>query len=332
MFFIIGAFYHFYKFQKTGYTLDLSFLVFFSFSAVMTRYTASIILLIPGILTLIKLIAEKKILQIFLSTCIAMLILSPHVLIKANNPTSFINHEFLTDWSPVNFFKSGFITLGGGSEQYRFSNIIYSFYNILHPGYIFIGVLLLLFLKKKYFQPDTIKIMWIAILLYAIFLSGVPYQNLRYVMLTFPLALICLYPSYLSFYNFLSERRLAHAATLIIVIIQIALFCYVFNISYQRNRFEHDVFSTLDHYPENTLYTFDVDVALISYETKHQVINLLTKDILFKSGELILFNEQRFGPQWGHTNLGSNWSKLKATHQLILLKELKQGWTLYEIR
>ncbi len=151
-------------------------------------------------------------------------------------------------------------------------------------------------------------------------------------MLTFPLVLICLYPAYLSFYNFLSERKLSSLGTAIIIITQITLFSYVFNIVYQRNQFERDVFTALDNYPENVLYTFDIDVALMSYETKHHVINLLTKDIRFKNGELILFNEQRFGPQWGHTNLGSNWSNLKSTHQLIQLKELKDGWKLYEIQ
>ena len=88
----------------------------------------------------------------------------------------------------------------------------------------------------------------------------------------------------------------------------------------------------MDSFPKNTLYTFDVDVSLTSYETKHRVINLLTKEILFKKGELILFNEQKFGPQWGHTDLGVNWSNLKSQHQLIQLKELNDGWKLYEIR
>lgn len=332
MFFIIGSFYHFYQFQKNGYPLDLSLLVFFSFSAVMTRYTAAIILLIPGIITSIKLIREKKFPQFFFSGCIGAFVLLPHFLIKANNSTSFIHHEFFTDWSPVNFLKSGFITLGGGSERYRFPNFIYSFYNIIHPGYFFMGVFLLLFLKKKHFQSDSIKVAGLTVLLYAVFLSGIPYQNLRYVMLTFPLVLICLYPAYLSFYNFLSERKLSSLGTAIIIITQITLFSYVFNIVYQRNQFERDVFTALDNYPENVLYTFDIDVALMSYETKHHVINLLTKDIRFKNGELILFNEQRFGPQWGHTNLGSNWSNLKSTHQLIQLKELKDGWKLYEIQ
>ncbi len=332
MFFIVGAFYHFFKFEKTGDRIDLYLLVFYSFSAVMTRYPACIVLLTPGILTLIKLVKEKQIIPILLSICIAGVVLMPHVLIKANRSTSFINHEFFMDWSVLNFLKSDFITAGGGSEKHKIPNIIYSFYNIIHPGYLFIGAPLLLFFRRRDFQSNEIKLIWISILLYALFLSGVPYQNLRYVMLTFPLVLICLYPTYTSFYNFLSVRKLAISATVLILMIQITLFCYVFNMSYRRNLFEREVFYTLDKYPKNILYTFDVDVALISYETKHNVINLLTQDILFKEGELILFNEQRFGPQWGHTNLGSNWSNLKATHQLVQLTELKDGWKLYEIR
>jgi 4-amino-4-deoxy-L-arabinose transferase-like glycosyltransferase len=332
MFFIVGAFYHFFKFEKTGSKIDLYLLVFYSFSAVMTRYPASIVLLAPGILALIKLVKEKKIASILLSTCIAGVVLMPHVLIKGNQSTTFINHEFFTDWSVLNFLKSDFITAGGGSEKHKIPNIIYSFYNIIHPGYLFIGIPLLLFFRRKDFRSSEIKLMWMCILLYALFLSGVPYQNLRYVMLTFPLALICLYPTYTSFYNFLAERKLTVSATILILIIQITLFCYVFNMSYRRNLFEREVFYTLDNYPKNTLYTFDVDVSLISYETKHNVINLLTKDIFFKKGELILFNEQLFAPQWGHTNVGSNWSNLTATHQLVQLTALKDGWKLYEIR
>ena len=332
IFFIVGAFYHFFKFEKSGDRMDLYLLVFYSFSAVTTRYPASNALLTPGVLTLIKLVREKKILPILLSLCIAGIVLIPHIVIKANRSTYFLNHEFFTDWSVLNFLKSDFITAGGGSEKHKIPNIIYSFYNIIHPGYLFIGAPLLLFLKIRDIQSIEIKLMWISIFLYALFLSGVPYQNLRYVMLTFPLALICLYSAYTSFYNFLSERKLVISATVLILIVQVALFCYVFNMSYRRNLFEREIFHTLDSYPQNTLYTFDVDVALMSYETKHYVINLLTKDIIFKKGELILFNEPRFGPQWEHTDLGNNWSNLKSQHQLVQLKELNDGWKLYEIR
>ena len=153
MFFIVGSFYHFFNFENAADPLDLILLVFYSFSAVMTRYTAAIILLIPGIITSIKLIREKKFPQFFFQDALAAFVLLPHFLIKANNSTSFIHHEFFTDWSPVNFLKSGFITLGGGSERYRFPNFIYSFYNIIHPGYFFMGVFLLLFLKKSTSNP-----------------------------------------------------------------------------------------------------------------------------------------------------------------------------------
>lgn len=332
MFFIVGAFHHFFKFGRAGDRIDLYLLVFYSFSAVMTRYPASIVLLTPGILTLIKLVKEKKIIRVLFSMCIAGIVLLPHILIKASHSSSFINHEFLAEWSVINFFESDFITAGGGAEKHRIPNAIYSLYNIIHPGYFFIGAPLLLFFKKKNLQSDEIKVLWISVLLYALFLSGIPYQNIRYVMLTFPLVFICLYPLYLSFCNLLSERKLVTAFTTISLIVQIALFCYVFSISYRRNLFEREIFNTLDSYPKNVLYTFDIDVALISYETKHHIINLLTKDIVFKKGELILFNEQRFGPQWGHTDLGNNWSNLKSRHQLVQLMELNDGWKLYEIR
>jgi hypothetical protein len=332
MFFIAGAFYHFFKLERTGHRIDLYVLVFYSFSAVMTRYPASIVLLIPGSLTLIKLVKEKKIVPIIFSTCIAGIVLLPHILIKANHSASFINHEFLTDWSAINFFKSDFITEGGGEEKHKIPNAIYAFYNLIHPGYLFIGAPLLLFFKKRHLQSNEIKLLWISILLYAIFLCGVPYQNLRYVMLTFPLVLICLYPLYLSFFNFLLMRKLVIAFTTIALITQIVLFCYVFNMSYQRNLFEKEVFNSLENYPKNVLYTFDIDVALSSYETKHHIINLLTKDIVFKKGELILFNEQRFVPQWGHTALGYNWSNLKSQRRLVHMLELDDGWKLYEIR
>jgi hypothetical protein len=332
LFFIMGAFFHFFKYRKEESLADFAVLTFYSLSAVMTRYPSFVVLILPGILTIRQLLIKKELLRTLLAICIAALVLLPHAIIKAKNSTSFIFHEFFMDWSPVNFFRSEFVTQGGGAENYQLPNAVYSFFQVLHPGYLFIGPLLLLLLKKDHFRSIEVKVIAFSVLIYALFLSGIPYQNIRYVLLTFPLGLICLYPAYMIFNTFITKKKLFVPVTIAILSIQIALFCYVFNIFYQRNKFEKEVFSALEGYPKNTLYTFDLDVALRSYHTKHQLVNLITSEIVFKNKALVLFNDQLFNAQWVNTPLALNWSSLNSSHELHQLKTFENGWKLYEIK
>lgn len=332
VFFITGTFYHFLRYRKASLWIDFTLMAFYASSAAMTRYPAVVVLILPGIITVIQLLARKEFIKIIYGAFIGTVVMLPHFIIKAKNSTDFIFHEFFMDWSPLNVFKSNFVTKGGGAESFQFPNFIYSFYQVIHPGYLFIGILFLSFLRRKQFQTMEAKVICISVLMYALFLGGIPYQNLRYLLLTFPISLVCLYPAFLIGHDFLVRKRLLVPAAAGTIVVQIALFIYVFNIFYQRNQFEKEVFNALEGFPTTTLYTFDLDVALRSYHTKHELVNFLTAEIAFKDKALVLFNDNILGAQWEHTPIRENWKNLKISHGLQQLKEFKNGWTLYEIK
>ena len=328
--FIIVTVYNFYKYKFDKIIINFYGIAIFSVFAVMTRY-ASAILVLPFILISINyFIKQEKFWKHVLPILVVVGILTlPHFLVRYSNYDSFLSHPWLNNWSLANFFNNSFITVDGYSDN-LLPNLIYSFSNFFHPAYIFLGPFLIFILIKKR-SLIFLDISLVAIILYALFLAGIPFQNNRFLLLSFPIVLVSFYPAF----NFISHRlqkKLFLFGISAVVVVQLMLTGRTLQPIFERNRFELNLTEQLKPYQNKTLYSFDVDIAL-----KGRGLNFNYKNLWenryedFQQGELVLFHPTKFEKQWNHKNPMINWKKLNSNYSLKTILNGADGWKLYKI-
>tara|TARA_Y100000815_G_C13348582_1_gene503182 strand:+ start:3315 stop:4754 length:1440 start_codon:yes stop_codon:yes gene_type:complete len=332
--FIILTIYHTLKFNKQTLTTSLYYAAVFAISAIMTRYASFVVLLPFGFLILIKLLKTKRKLIHLIPILIILCILSiPHFYIRSENVSKFLNHDWLQQWSFLNFYKSEFNTIDGVSYN-KLPNIIYAFYNAFHPKYLSIGIVLIVAIVFKKLKYKTNKTLLISYVLYSLFLAGIPFQNFRFLVLSFGLTLILLFPVFQSLTIKISaHNKIRNSIFAFILLIQIFLCYYVFQPFYLRNKLEKNIVSLIKPYQNNTLYSFDIDVALkgraLNFDYKNMWVERYNE---FNSNSMVLFNPDKFKMQWKDKNPMLNWENMKYNYNLKLIEKGPQGWKLYEIK
>ncbi len=329
---IVISFYAFVKYHslfKPKY-----FLIFgtVATAAVMTRYSAVVVLIIPSFI-LCFLFLKRFSIKYFLLTffCCGLLML-PHFLVRSSDPFVFMKQGHLNGWSPEIFFLRSFFT-SEGHATYSLPNILYGFYNWFHPGYCFCGLIVFLFFQKKYFRSKIVWTLSGSILMYAFFIDGFPYQNLRFLLLTFPLIIVVFFPAALSVWKFSSERF--GSRTIFVSAfagIQIILFVRAFSPFYSYNVFEKNVASEIKKLPDSNVYTFGLEGALQSYGVQNKMIGLGDERIdSVQNSSLLLFNEKLLKDQWQGTNVMNNYQSIIRNKKIKRIKLFENGWELSEI-
>lgn len=326
---ILSAFYfHIIKAEKYHNKNALIIAVILAILVIQVRY-ASIILLLPIIPILIKNIRKHH--EISLTILAAIILsLSPSFFLRPEINTGFLHHPWLTNWSPMNLFKQNFNNLDS-TLHYTFPNVVYVLALFVHPGFCFFLPIMCYYLRKKI--PDISPWWYASILVYLIFLGGIPFQNLRFLLLVFPLILLIIYPGFeLAFYH-LKNRSARLFLLLGIFIIQAGFAYRAIRPFYRFQQEEISISKTLNELPTSTVYTFAIDGALRSYEVKHEIINIWSmKDAPLTSGSLFLYNPTRFKGQFRNTPPGIIYTNLIQQNKLNYIKPLQNGWQLYKIK
>lgn len=172
------------------------------------------------------------------------------------------------------------------------------------------------------------------ILLYALFLAGLNFQNDRVLILSFPLLLLVFFGSYLEISDRLKKIKKSYyyITLILVIIIQLGLFYRAYRPFYENNRIIKTVAAEMLHYPDKRIYTFNIDMALKAYGVKNEIINLWEKKLAdFKPGSLVLFNYLNSREQWKGMNPMLNWEEMNRAHHLELKENLPGSWALYEI-
>jgi len=333
VFFITGAYYYVVKYRINLQGKYFFLFVVFAMAAIATRYAAFVILVVPGLFIKANFIKHFKWKAFLASALVAVLILLPHLLLRSNHPLAFIQHDWIRGWSPVNFFKNSFIT-ADGNGYYTLPNIVYFFYNLFHPAFCFVGIILILF-SIKHFKKENTLIPTVSIILYALFLAGIPLQNLRFLLLSFPLVVLVLFPGFASAMDYLTERGNFNSAKkitvyVLVAAIQLALFARVFMPLYYDNRTENLVAEEVLKHPDIPIYTFSIDGALRAHGVRNRIISLYSSQIdSVKGQKLVLFSESQFADEWKGQPPMINWHYLQQKYTLTKVKDLPDGWALY---
>ncbi len=330
---VVLCMYHSLKYYKFLTIKNLYLATLFGLLAFFTRY-ASIVALFPFGLWLLKTtFTKKKFLFHWLGMgLLAIVIMLPHYYFKSQNPIGFLNHDWLQDWSIGNMFKNSFTTVDGNSHHF-FLNCIYAFSNAFHPRYFFLGSLLLLIAIKQKIKLDYFWILCSSYILYSLFLAGIPFQNSRFLLLSFPVLLILLFPAfeYLSALSFCKKHKNPILITLFLF--NTALCLYGLKPILERTFFEKKIVAELKEYQNNQLYSFDIDIALQGRGLQFDYKNLWIEEYTtFQENALVLFHPTKFLVQWEGKNPIKNWNNLNKNYHLELVKNCSNGWNLYKIK
>jgi hypothetical protein len=300
----------------------------FGLFAVQTRYVSIILLIpiIPGILTTIKERTTNSLIILF-GIIIAI---TPSIIFRSIDIESIISHPWISTWNPLNIFNCKFETLEG-TFNYTFPNIAYVLAVIFHPGFMFTGIILVLYNLKNNF----LKFKWwvITLIIYLIFLAGIPFQNLRFLLLGFPIVLILFYQGYEDMMRKVIFKRYKIILFISFILIQFVLAIRAIEPLYIYQQEEIAISNEIKKYPNSTIYCFGINGALKTYDVTQDVINLWNvSNPLLPSGALFLYNQVRFEKQYKITPPGKIYQKMRGQGRLMYIKTLPNGWQLYRIR
>jgi len=333
VFFITASFYFFIDYIHNKGAKQIVLFSIFSSMAVLTRYAAVVVLLLPAIIIINQIIKNGKSLHLFICAAIAFLLSLPHILIRESNVAGFMDHIWLQDWSLSNFLRSDFVT-SEGIQHYRFPNILNSFSNIFFPTYLVFGLVLAV-LSERNLPINRFWLISVAIVfVYAMFLAGIPYQNHRYLLLSYPFVVITIFPGFERFVKLLDKRKnLYNIAVCSMLAIQLFYCVYFFKPVYERNILEKKIAEFVKNDTHKNVYAFDIDVSFMSYDVNKNVVNMWKEKIsYFDIKSIVIFNEGKFKEQWANLNPMLNWNELKTNYTLMELKDFGSGWKAFEIR
>ncbi len=328
-FFTLAAVYHMLQYRERARFRDFALTVFFSASAVMTRYLTGPVLLLPLLFFADSFRRNFRWAHLLAGVGIAAICCFPHFFIRGAASGEFLAHNWLINWHPRHWFMRSFTTIEG-QASYLMANFFYGFSNFFYPGFLFSGIVFLVF-----FRPPKnrllILLLLIPLFLYGLLLSGIPIQNMRYLLLTFPFVIILLFPAAERIASYIpaAARLLLIAA---VVLIQAFLIQKYSTHIYRANQVEKQVAEALHNFNEPVIYTFAIDGALRSYGIENEIINLWDQPLdSAEIGALLLFAPEKFQRQWQDENPMVNWRFFQENYALEVLEDLPDGWRLYRI-
>lgn len=305
--------------------------------AVMTRY-AMAVLLLPALL--VALAAHFRLsnwrtgaLTLALTLTCLLLPTLPHFALTTD--TVLPSHHFLSDWSFGHWFMKDF-EMADGHFSYGLINIIFAFGVFYHPGFLGLlvaGVVLLIW-RRKNMPIERFYPLMPLVMLYLLFIAGIPFQNPRFLLPVVPLVLLAIYPAvHWGFGKLQTKKWLPGLAFGAICSVHLVLGYQAGKLFLETNRAERQIGEDLRQYGNRRIYTFALDGAVRTYARQLDVVNMWGSSIKdAQSGELVLFNAPAFREQWAGQAPMQNWNMFQTEFQLDSLRTYPRGWTLYELR
>jgi len=239
------------------------------------------------------------------------------------------NHNWLTKWNISNWFGSSFSNQDG-NLQYNMPNLVFALGNLFQPGFLCLGLLSIISIKRIKLAWPTLVLM-ISVILYWLFLAGIPFQNMRFLLLSYPIVLLIVAPSLNESILKLSAKKWHIPVLGSTLFLALSLSGLALKPMFQRNKLEQEIAGFLNEMRhQETIYSFDVDIAL-AHRTHHHFVNLYEEKYgLFDQGDLVIFNTAAFDDQWKNKGPMINWEKINSNHKLKILSTFEGGWTIYK--
>jgi hypothetical protein len=302
---------------------------FFASLAFLTRYAIAPLLFPVLLIATIEMIKSRAWKQLLLASM--SFIFPVFISFYAwSSQSGIFGHNWLVGWNPMNLFRQGFDN-SDGIQNNKLPNLLYVLKVFYYPGFSLIFPLLIYFFRKSDFIAKSLFPVSLGIAFYLIFLAGIPFQNDRFLIPVYALTLILFFPSF--------ERMMAYKPIFkslvipVLVVVSFVLIHLALRPMVKRNHLEREIMALMTQYENQTLYSFDIDVALKGRGLKMNYINMWRNELEnFEPGALVLFNEPKFYVQWRGKNPMINFLRMKEGGKLIFVRNLPQGWQLFRVQ
>lgn len=334
MFFLAAFLYYYLLFRKSGIKSKFLLMVLFASAAINTRYASGIIVLIPLIHAVLLFMKKFNLGFFVLALMVPVIVFLPGIFLEIQGSQAMSGPAVLPEWSILNYFRNDFHS-SDGHLSYFLPNIIYVFKDLVHPGFIFAGILFLFFLRRQDIQRPFMAMTFCIVIVYALFIAGLPYQNDRILILSFPFVFILFSASFFRTWDYIKIRIRIPSLLLIlaVLIIQAGLSYRAYRPFYKNSLLIREIAAHIKAYPDATIYTFNIDQGLKAYDVRNEIVNLWSERIEnFKTGSIVLINYDSTDSQWQNMNPVYNLEKLNNDHDLVMLESFPDNWKLYEIK
>jgi len=170
-------------------------LILCGFAISIACLTRLIYLILPPLFVLTLLTIWKhriRWIDLILTLIVGIVPIVPQIIYNQVNPTALLNHSWVRGWSPVNTFAQNFVNIDG-TFQYETINALFYAYPIYDLSYlsplltIFVFTGLINVFRQR--TPQSILLIGWLLLSY-LFLAGIPYQNIRFPLIVFPVVAV----------------------------------------------------------------------------------------------------------------------------------------------
>lgn len=236
------------------------------------------------------------------------------------------------EWDSHNLFARSFSTESGGDQTYLLPNLLASLTPLVDPGFCFLGIVLLVFVKAADFRAAPLLVLASSWVVFALFLSGLALQNDRHHLASFSLAMTLLFPAFDRFMSLAAHRRTPWAATVTVVVVQCGLLALASRALLAGQRQELVIAQRLRAERAATLFSFGFTQALRNRGIPQNAVDLWdTKPTFARTGDLVLFAPERLSAQWRNQPLMDNFATLRPRLSAAPLQDFGSGWGLYRI-
>ena len=207
--FIILVYYHFLKSQLKQSSLSNVFLL--ATCALMTRYATLVIIFPVIIFALYYVIKRRALKDLIIGGLLSILVCIPFMILQWDELLGGASNSYFNAWSPSYYLKSTYHYIDG-LLSYPFPNLIFVSSVFVHPGFIFLGFLLTALTLKNYkvLLSFPQNLLAFSIIIYLLFLAGIPFQNIRVLGLIFPIVLLFFYPAFRTLIAFKWLQNILH--------------------------------------------------------------------------------------------------------------------------
>jgi hypothetical protein len=337
--FCLASVYYGVKYIENRKASDVILVTLFTALSLLTRAAAAGLLLIPALFIGYQFTRNFK-WPVFLAIAIIILILLlPDFIIRHKlfifSLSRSTDYEYLKNiqfWNIANWFKADFHTIDG-DQNFHQPNIVYAFFNVFHPAYLFAGIPLLIFIRREDFTNKGVLIISLPIVFYALFLAGFYTQNMRYLLMSFPLILVILFPAFTRLLKFIRGKKICYPVLSVLLLLQLLFSGYTLRTVLTMNRNDRMVATEMHSYPDRTIYTFGIDQALKAYGITNPVINIWEGKIsAINPNSIALIDTNAINQQFAGQTINKNWTFIKQYGHPLLLKNLPESYQLFTLK
>lgn len=269
--------------------------------------------------------------NVFVACFVLFLVTSAVALYKTGQLAQILNHELLNGWSISHFVRSEFAGYGDGKHLHALPNLFFVSGIFYHPGFNAAGIFfaVLFFLRKK--KSNAEQVLFYSVLLYVLFLAGLPVQNIRLLTPAFAFVLLLGYPSFLTIYERFNSVGKKTFLAVTLFVLNAFLLSQAMKTLVQLSNTDQEIAHVLTRLPsEKRLYVMGVDEALKFYGVKNPMTSLWSRGVLkIEDHEMLLLNKQELCVQWSGSLAEQNLHYIELHCRITPLREFSNGYVLY---